>query len=185
MPALERLPQQYIEYLLCRFIRDAGEVQGRIRVQKAVFLVGAEKVPLFTDFFYHLRGPYSPGLARALGRLVDQGLIDERPEPIGPDPETVQYRYRLSEDGGKVLEWFGSRPVVHGAVQLGDDCTPAFVRLVARKVPELELAATLVYWKQQGYEWDQAVEITADLKKSARESAQFNNALALAKRTLT
>jgi len=190
MAKVRRVPQEYVEYLLCRFIREAGEVQGRIRMHKAVFLLGAQGLPLFTDFFFHLRGPYSLALARALDRLVDQELIDEEAEQVGSDPEMVRYRYRLSSQGDKVLSRFesppwSSHPMVGGAVSLGNNYAPRFLKLVELKVRDLELAAAVTYWNQQGYSWEEATHITADLKRCSPEGQELAGAVRFAKGIVT
>jgi len=178
MSALRRIPQEYVEYLLCRFVREAEEVQGRIRMQKVVFLVGEGDCPLFNDYFYHLRGPYSPALARTLGRLVDNGLLDEQTEDLGA--ERVQYHYKLSDRGGQVLERFERHQFLRGAVDLGNRYVPRFLGLASHRVRELELAATLAYWKKQGYSWKEAADITAELKAATQGSDELVSAKQLA-----
>jgi len=182
MARLRRVPQEHLEYLLCRFIRAAGQVQGRIRMQKVTFLLGAQGLPLFTDYFYHLRGPYSPALANTLGRLVDQGLIDEERVDVAPD--MVRYDYRLSGHGAQVLEGFEPHPLVRGAVALGKDYEPRFLELVRRSVRELELAATVIYWTQLGYDLEEATQMTADLKSTTRDAAELKAALTIAREVL-
>lgn len=174
--------EEHVEYLLCRFIRAAGEVKGRIRMQKTVFLLGAEGLALFRDYFYHLRGPYSPALANTLGRLADHGLVDETPERIADD--MVQYRYRLSERGAQVLDRFESHPLGHGAATLGNQYEERFSELAQRAARELELAATVVYWRQFGYSLRQAASITADLKDSSPQRREFRDAMKLVREAL-
>lgn len=182
MATLRRVPQEHLQYLLCRFIRAAGEVQGRIRMQKVTFLLGAQGRPLFTDYFYHLRGPYSRALANTLGGLVHQGLIDEERVDVAPD--MVRYDYRLSDHGAQVLEGFESHPLVRGAVALGKDCEPHFLELVRRSVRELELAATVIYWTRLGYDLEEATQMTADLKGTTRDAGELKAALTIAREVL-
>jgi len=179
MATLRRVPPEYVDYLLCRFIRAAGEVSGRIRMQKVAFLLGVGGAPLFQDYFYHLRGPYSPALANAVGRLVDQGLIDERAEELRPD--VLQYRYKITQRGEECLQRFEAHPSVEDGVGLGNSYEPRFKELVRRNARELELAATVAYWKEQGYDWDKAIDITADLKRERKDSTALTNAALLAR----
>lgn len=167
--------QEFADYLLCRFVRAAGEVGGRMRMQKAVFLLGAQETPMFVDYFFHLRGPYSPALAGTLGYLVNQGLVTEQAEELAPD--ILQYSYRLTADGKEVLRKFEAHPSVRHAVALGKRYEQRFVSLVQRDVRELELAATVVYWRRLGYGHEHAVRITAQLKGAKPACPEFRKAM--------
>ncbi len=182
MATLATLPDQFVEYLLCRLIRAAGGVPGRIRMQKALYLLGAQGRPLFSDFFIHRRGPYSPALANTLALLVQEDLLKEKPEQLTADPDVVQYRYSLSHTGEKALKSFEAMPGVRQWEKLGMKYERMFVQLANRNVRELELAATVLYWTRNGYTWDEAVKITADLKASKPSSPEFQCALDVARK---
>lgn len=184
MVTLPNLPEQSVEYLLCRFLRAAGEVRGRIRMQKAVYLLGARRRPLFGDFFFHLRGPYSPALSNTLALLAKEGLVAETAEQLSADPDVVQYRYQLSDIGRRAVEQFETQPAASELLELGDEYEPVFVRLVKHTVRELELAASMLYWLLNGYNADDALKITADLKACAPDSPDFVSAVDLARKAI-
>lgn len=178
MTLRRRLPQEYVDYLICRFIYAAGQVKGRIRMQKAAFLLGTAGLPLFQDFFFHLRGPYSPALANTLGELVDSALLHEQREELGP--EVVRYNYQLTEVGAAVLKDFEAHPSVRQAVDLGDHFQPQFVKFVGFEVRRLELSSSLLYWRGLDYDWDEAAAMTANLKGTNLGSTEMQEARRLA-----
>ena len=172
------MPREYADYLLCRFIRAADRVEGRIRMQKATFLLAPAGLRLFQDYFFHLRGPYSPALANTMGELVDQGLLKEDREELSP--EFFRYDYQLSPLGGEVIDAFESHPLAVEAKELGDAHEARFVDLARRDVRQLELASSLLYWRDLGYDWDETLAMTAAAKRATARSPEMLEARALA-----
>jgi len=178
--ANERVDQEVLaEYLLCRLVRDAGEVKGRVRMQKAVYLTGLRLGPLFDDYFFHLRGPYSPALSRSLRTLVAAGLIREREEPLSPQGGMIGYCYRPTPDGEQALKDFESLPTTRELVQRGAEYSEIFTNLVKREVRVLELAASILYWMRKGHDEEEAKRITIGLKACQPQELPFQKAVRL------
>jgi hypothetical protein len=113
---------------------------------------------------------------------VQEHLLTEDPEQLSPDPDVVQYRYRLSDTGKQALKRFEAMPGVRQWEKLGMKYERMFVQLANRKVRELELAASVLYWIRNGYTSDEAVKITADLKASEPSSPELQGALDVARK---
>ncbi len=82
------------DWILAFLAHNGGEVRGKTRIHKALFLVKQEvREDLVQARFVPSRlGPWSMDVERALKRLVDEGLVEKRVE----DGTEV---YRLTREG--------------------------------------------------------------------------------------
>lgn len=87
---------------LAQLILLLGEVQGRKKLQKLVYLAQRLGAPFREDFAYHLFGPFSEALANELEEMKMLGLIKETKETTqGGYP---QYSYSLTQEGTGLAE---------------------------------------------------------------------------------
>lgn len=87
---------------LTRLLATAGEVRGRKKLQKMVFVAQSLGYPFPEPFELHVWGPYSDVLALKLKEMTDWGFAAEEvlPGPAG----NQHYVYRPGPNAGRVLE---------------------------------------------------------------------------------
>lgn len=117
-----------------------GVMEGRVRVQKVAFLLGAKGVENFDpeDFVYHYHGPYSRALSDVLHQAVSFGLVQEKRESFSDD--MVRYSYEISPSGQEFLDAADSKSELTALAKSISDCNWR----------SLELAATVVFLEKQG-----------------------------------
>lgn len=88
-------------HLLLTILKHVGEIHGRTKFQKMVFLaqeeLGAEKVFPYKKYHY---GPYSWDLTETIERMIARGDITEKVEDFG---DVIRYSYTASEEGIKAV----------------------------------------------------------------------------------
>lgn len=91
--------------LLLTVLKHVGEIHGRTKFQKMIFLaqeeLGAEKLFPYQKYHY---GPYSWDLTETIERLIARGDIVEKVEEFG---DVIRYSYTTSEDSKKEIEESG------------------------------------------------------------------------------
>jgi uncharacterized protein YwgA len=89
--------------LVLQLIEDTGQVVGRTRFQKLVFLAKREKkVPFSFEFPLYYYGPYSEGLQDLIDVLVANELVAE--ETFTTHGGSEGYKYSLTPQGTLTLE---------------------------------------------------------------------------------
>jgi uncharacterized protein YwgA len=84
--------------VLMSVLGHSGEIDGRTRFQKTVFLLKREKnIPIRYKFIPHLHGPYSRNMQMDLGFLSLMGLVEETHSGLS-------YKYTLTEKGRRILK---------------------------------------------------------------------------------
>jgi uncharacterized protein len=166
-------------YYLLRLVREAGEVVGRKRLQKLVFLLENEGMPTDLEYLFHYYGPYSPSLASETEALATMEWLNEEPQSIGPD--AVQYRYTITDEGRRQVDEFSEEPQFEQAVSASAQYAVRFSQLAHENSRILELAATVVYWRQKGYGDEEAVTKTSRLKAAPMEEPEFEQAIGIAR----
>jgi len=166
-------------YHLIKLVEWAGELQGRKRLQKVVFLLQAAGCKAFdADFILHRFGPYSSEVAGLADQLVANRLLTET-EQANPVVGT-RFSYQLTDVAKKALA-----DVEHdekGAVlaaPLKDFETKA-CELLEADVSDLEYGATIVYFYQRTKDWEKALTQACTFKALAPESRSARTALKLA-----
>ena len=81
-------------------IRDAGEVIGRKKLQKIIYIAKKINFPFQERYNFHFYGPYSEELTLRIEEMCNLGFVYETKEKKGG---YYQYRYTLSEEGTKFL----------------------------------------------------------------------------------
>ena len=151
-----------------------GEIVGRIRFQKIIYLLDQKGLRANASFHYHHYGPYS--------RIIDSAI--EKAKAFRNVSEIIKYR---NSDGAPFSVFITGVPVAHGRVGAlaSPDLSNLLQRLKRDTSTVLELAATihwlvnsegLVDWrseiirrkgvKTQGGRIDQALLLLRDLQLS-------------------
>lgn len=123
---------------LMALLQSAGEVIGRKKLQKMVFIAKKLNFPFYEKYSFHFYGPYSEEVALKIEELANLGLIVEKQEKASG---YVQYCYSLSNEGEQFLANFD--------VHLSGlrDCVETMNRKSARF---LELVSTVLYFEHLG-----------------------------------
>lgn len=81
-------------------IAESGEVIGRKKLQKMIYIAKKLAFPFGEKFQFHFFGPYSEELTLRIEELCNMGFLNEVKEKKGG---YYQYRYTLTEDGEQFL----------------------------------------------------------------------------------
>ncbi|MDP4084208.1 MAG: YwgA family protein [Bacillota bacterium] len=85
---------------LMNAILVSGEIVGRKRLQKMIFIAKKLSFSFQEKFQFHFYGPYSEELTLRVEELCNMGFLDEIREKKGG---YYQYRYTLTEPGKEFL----------------------------------------------------------------------------------
>ncbi len=85
---------------LLLLIQQAGEIVGRKKLQKIVYIAKKLEFPFYEKYQFHIYGPYSEELSLRMEEMRDLGFISEVKEKKGG---YHQFRYALSEKGEEFL----------------------------------------------------------------------------------
>lgn len=166
-------------YQLGKIVGWAETLRSRKRMQKLVFLLQAAGCPLDVDYDLHHYGPYSEDLARLTDLMVDERLLEERVE-VRPYGE--QYSYRLSPESVRQIAEYEARPVGPGPMAPMAGFEPLARALCEIELKELEIAATIVFFRKQGHDWPAAVAKACQFKRLAPASPLVARTEELARR---
>jgi uncharacterized protein YwgA len=148
-------------YQLAKLVEWAGTLRTRKRLQKVVFMLQAAGCPFDDDFGLHHFGPYSSDAAQRTDELTSLGLLKE--ERID-NPAGQQYNYSLTPEA---LASLAELEQTEKGQRLAEELAPYEQRakeLLRKDVRELEVAATIVYFRRQRNDWPEAVRRTAEFK---------------------
>ena len=151
----------------------AGRVSGRLRLQKAIYLLQVVGVPAGLPYGFRHYGPYSDDLKAVVDQLRDLELVTEKVSLTSGGDTTYEYE---PTDNGRLIT----------RVQPADIDSYASVgrRIAARVNGEnarsLELAATYFWVVRSALDAEDAWNVVADIKKrSASVPHAVENAKAL------
>jgi uncharacterized protein YwgA len=137
--------REFDEMKLARVIDACGGVDGRVKMQKIVYLLKAMGYDLpFDDFRIRQLGPYSRAVAVSTDLLTAAGFVEETVEqlPRNEFGEPVQqYSYTLSESIKPLLRKHFDVLAPPGKPELDTVAT----RLKGHDRAVLEVAATKIY----------------------------------------
>ncbi|MFY0546062.1 YwgA family protein [Brevibacillus sp. H7] len=125
---------------IIRLIEIAGEVSGRKKLQKMVYIAKHLNIDFDERFEFHMYGPYSEELTLRVDELCNLGLLDEQVESKGA---IQMYRYTLNEEGRDFLRF---HDVDFG---LGER---AIRRMNEENSRFLELVSTILYFNHLPYD---------------------------------
>ncbi|HEX7066165.1 MAG TPA: YwgA family protein [Bacillales bacterium] len=81
-------------------LQQAGEIVGRKKLQKIVFIAQKLNYPFNEKYHFHFYGPYSEELTLRIEELCNLGFLNEVKETKG---NYDQYRYTSTPEGEKFL----------------------------------------------------------------------------------
>lgn len=115
-------------------IAATGEIIGRKKLQKMIFIAKKISFPFQEKFQFHFYGPYSEELTLRIEELCNMSFLDEVKEKKGG---YFQYRYTLTHSGKEFLDHFQASD--QGLKACLDDMNQQNARF-------LELVSTILYF---------------------------------------
>ncbi len=115
-------------------LQSAGEVVGRKKLQKMIFIAKKLNFPFYERYDFHFYGPYSEEVTLKVEELSNLGLVREKQEK---NKGYYQYRYALTVEGEQFLKNYDVMPPSL------DECVTAMNKKNARF---LELVSTILYF---------------------------------------
>ncbi|QCJ44915.1 YwgA family protein [Bacillus sp. S3] len=85
---------------LMQAILVSGEITGRKKLQKMIYIAKKIEFPFHDRFQFHFYGPYSEELTTRVEELCNMGFLNEVKEKKGG---YFQYRYTLTDSGKEFL----------------------------------------------------------------------------------
>ena len=79
-----------------QFVSLAGQVTGRKKLQKMVYIAKKMQFPFHEKYHFHIYGPYSEELTLRVEELCTMGFLTEQMEDKG---SYVQYCYEVTDKG--------------------------------------------------------------------------------------
>lgn len=114
---------------LMSVLQTCGEVVGRKKLQKMIFIAKKLNFPFYEKYDFHFYGPYSEEVTLKIEELSNLGLVEEIQEKVNG---YVQYRYSLSEAGERFLTNFHvDFPSLRDCVQMMNKENARFLELVS------------------------------------------------------
>ncbi len=156
---------------LAKLINVCGEISGRKKLQKIVFILQAEGHGFPQEFGYLHYGPYSVEVRQGLDLLVANDLISEKQEAEGDYPP---YEYRPSDRLGEFLSGF------EDTAKEQPKWSKRAIELNKRSPQELESLATVVFLMQRDFKGERLEERFKRLKPKLE--SHFDKVLPDAKR---
>ncbi|WP_026672757.1 YwgA family protein [Alkalihalobacterium bogoriense] len=121
---------------LLTMVEFAGEIIGRKKLQKIVYISKKLKFPFSEKFNFHMFGPYSEELTLRIEELCNLGFLQETKEHKGG---YSQYRYTLTDEGLTFLQMYQLElPEINGVVKSMNEQSSKF----------LELVSTILYFEE-------------------------------------
>ena len=170
------------KYQLAKLVEWAGRLKTRKRLQKVVYLLQAAGCDLGADFRLHYYGPYSEEVASVTDDLVRKNFLSEQPQG---NVAGMQYEYALTDLAKDQLAEAESRTGGKKAAEAMAPFEQLARKLLRKDLKELEVAATIAYFKRKEANWQKAVESACRFKSLPAESSVVRTATELAKAILT
>jgi uncharacterized protein YwgA len=122
---------------LVSIFKSAGEVVGRKKLQKIVYIAKKLNFPFQEKYQFHFYGPYSEELTLRIEELCNFGFIKEMKEKKGG---YFQYRYELTTEGERFLEMYDHLKMPH---------LSSYINLMNDQPSRtLELISTILYFDE-------------------------------------
>ena len=166
------------KYQLAKLILMAGGLRSRKRVQKTIHLLLAAGCPLDVDFRLHYYGPYSSELADLLDRMTDSGILRETEQPTEVG---IRYDYELDEPMRESLEAYEQTAKGRAAKEEMATYEEVLNTLCKTGPRVLELASTIVAFREAGCSWEEALGEAAEFKREPTDSPNMSEAIDLAR----
>ncbi|WP_209123429.1 YwgA family protein [Alkalihalobacillus sp. BA299] len=138
--------------------QQAGEIVGRKKLQKIVYISKKLNIPFSERFKFHMFGPYSEELTLRIEELCNLGFLQETLETKSG---YQQYRYILTDEGVKFLKMYNLElPNIQPSVSSMNDQSSRF----------LELVSTVLYFDELSKE--EIIEKVMTVKKKQNYSEE-------------
>jgi uncharacterized protein YwgA len=152
---------------------NGGSLEGRIRLQKAAYILKHLGVQPFasTRFVYHYYGPYSREFSDALHQAIVSGLVEEKQEVF--ETNATRYTYTLTQQGKDTLAQIQSDPKGAAVAQ----------QILHQPWRVLELAATSLFLQKEekiadrGRALDRALELKPECTEYRADSERLLQSL--------
>lgn len=151
--------------VLAAAITEAGRLEGRVRLQKLMYLLKRAGVAELSriEFMYHHYGPYSGDVAETLRQAVVAGICRERADRF--DDEWQKYTYEPGGDAQDAADGLSAR----SRAVLGE----VVRRCKAEHWRTLELAATIDFlMSEEHLSGDAAATRAIELKPACQPFSQ-------------
>ncbi|MDT9026694.1 MULTISPECIES: YwgA family protein [Rossellomorea] len=132
----------------------SGEVVGRKKLQKMIFIAKKLEFPFQEKFQFHFYGPYSEELTLRVEELCNMGFISEVKEKKGG---YYQYRYTVTKEGEDFLQ------IYEKEMPCLEDC---LTDMNVQSARFLELVSTVLYF--DNLPKDEVVEKVFTLKSKQK-----------------
>lgn len=115
---------------LMKVFAEAGEVTGRKKLQKIIYIAKKLHFPFYEKYNFHFYGPYSEELTLRIEELGNLGFINEVKEKRGG---YYQYCYTLTDSGKKFLNHYEelALPPLSEYIQRVNEQSSRFLELVS------------------------------------------------------
>ena len=158
-------------YQLAKLVQWAGTLNSRKRLQKVVYMLQAAGCPFDAEYTLHHYGPYSQEVARLSDEMVQVGLLKESSEQ---NQVGLQYFNNLTEKAAKEVADLDQAPKGQKLAEQLSPFEQKAKELMRTDLSLLEVASTIVYFRQQGHDWPDSVERTCKFKNlDASSSTRF------------
>ena len=170
------------KYQLAKLISMAGTLESRKRIQKTVHLLQAAGCNFDANFRIHHYGPYSSEVAGLLDQMTDEGILLETSRSF---TQGTQYDYSLSENFRPSLDRHEQTQSGQKAKTEIEGYTDLFGDLYEQHPKTLELASTIVAFRQGGCDWEEAIAEACNFKRVRNDSPRLTLAKQLAEKVLS
>jgi uncharacterized protein len=150
-------------YQLAKIVQWTGTLRSRKRMQKTVFLLQAAGCPLDAEYDLHFYGHYSQDVAQLADELTLANLLAEEVET---HPQGERYSYTLTQKSIDQIKRYEADPRSLEDARGMESYESRALALADVDVKELEVAATIVFFRGNGHDWLDAIEKTCSFKKS-------------------
>ncbi|CAG9620084.1 YwgA family protein [Sutcliffiella rhizosphaerae] len=114
---------------LMKVFASAGEVIGRKKLQKMVYIAKKLNYPFYEKYNFHFYGPYSEEVTLRVEELCNLGFLSELKENKGG---YSQYRYSLTENGEEFLTHYDlEMPFLNECMTKMNEQSSRFLELVS------------------------------------------------------
>lgn len=170
------------KFQLAKLVEWAGTLRTRKRLQKVVYLLQAAGCDFEADYRLHYYGPYSEEVATVTDDLVQKNLLSEQPHG---NVAGTQYEYALTDLAKDQLAEAETKAAGKAAAGVLAPFEELGRQLLRKDLKELEVAATIAYFKRKEASWQKAVESACRFKSLSAESPVVRTATELAKKILS
>jgi hypothetical protein len=149
-------------YQLAKIVQWTGTLHSRKRMQKMVFLLQAAGCPLNAEYDLHYYGPYSQDVAQLTDELTRANLLAEQVET---HPQGERYSYSLTQKSIDQIRRYEADPRGLEDARGMEPYESRARALAALDLKELEVGATIVFFRGKGHDWRDAIDKTCSFKK--------------------